>query len=60
MNKIKYWVERADKKFPHHPIVFQLKEKMLTLEKPNGNDEDLEKLITCMYENLNFNNGKFN
>nr|XP_034186328.1 ranBP2-like and GRIP domain-containing protein 4 [Osmia lignaria] len=46
MNKIKYWVERADKKFPHHPVVFQLKEKMLTLEKPNGNDEDLEKLIT--------------
>ncbi|OAD60504.1 E3 SUMO-protein ligase RanBP2, partial [Eufriesea mexicana] len=45
MNKIKYWVERADKKFPHHPIVFELKEKMLNLEKPNGNDDDLEKLI---------------
>lgn len=48
VNKIKYWVERADKKFPYHPIVFELKEKMLTLEKPNGNDDDLEKLITCM------------
>ncbi|KZC14709.1 RANBP2-like and GRIP domain-containing protein 5/6 [Dufourea novaeangliae] len=46
VNRIKYWVERADKKFPHHPIVFQLKEKMLTLEKPSGNNEDLEKLIT--------------
>ncbi|XP_031847905.1 E3 SUMO-protein ligase RanBP2 [Nomia melanderi] len=46
MNRIKYWVERADKKFPHHPIVFQLKEKMLTLEKPSGNNDDLEKLIT--------------
>ncbi|XP_076281902.1 E3 SUMO-protein ligase RanBP2 [Lasioglossum baleicum] len=46
VNRIKYWVERADKKFPHHPIVFQLKEKMLTLEKPSGNNDDLEKLIT--------------
>nr|XP_012149245.1 PREDICTED: E3 SUMO-protein ligase RanBP2-like isoform X1 [Megachile rotundata] len=41
-----YWVDRADRKFQHHPIVFQLKEKMLTVAKPNGNDEDLEKLIT--------------
>ncbi|CAL7942946.1 unnamed protein product [Xylocopa violacea] len=46
VNKIKYWAERADKKFPHHPIVFELKEKILTLDKPNGNDDDLEKLIT--------------
>ncbi|KAK1127033.1 hypothetical protein K0M31_004646 [Melipona bicolor] len=45
MNEIQYWVERADKKFPHHQIVFELKEKLLTLEKPNGNDDDLEKLI---------------
>ncbi|XP_078038552.1 E3 SUMO-protein ligase RanBP2 [Augochlora pura] len=46
VNRIKYWVDRADKKFPHNPIVFELKEKMLALEKPNGNSEDLEKLIT--------------
>ncbi|XP_033325702.2 E3 SUMO-protein ligase RanBP2 isoform X1 [Megalopta genalis] len=46
VNRIKYWVDRADKKFPHNPIVFELKEKMLTLEKPSGNSEDLEKLIT--------------
>lgn len=44
-DKIKHLVERADKKFPHHPIVFELKEKLITLEKPNGNDDDLEKLI---------------
>lgn len=43
--KVKYWIERADKQFPHHPIVFQLKEKMLTIEKPNGSSEDLEALI---------------
>lgn len=47
-DKIKHLVERADKKFPHHPIVFELKEKLITLEKPNGNDDDLEKLIICM------------
>ncbi|XP_076685558.1 E3 SUMO-protein ligase RanBP2 [Andrena cerasifolii] len=46
VNRIRYWVDRADKKFPHHPIVFQLKEKMLTQEKPSGNNDDLEKLIT--------------
>lgn len=44
-DKIKHLVERADKKFPHHPIVFELKEKLITLEKPNDNDDDLEKLI---------------
>ncbi|XP_076639687.1 E3 SUMO-protein ligase RanBP2 isoform X2 [Colletes latitarsis] len=46
MNIIKYWVERADKTFPHHPIVFELKEKMLTQETSNNSNEDLEKLIT--------------
>ncbi|XP_076246651.1 E3 SUMO-protein ligase RanBP2 [Calliopsis andreniformis] len=45
-SRIKYWIERADKTFPHHPIVFQLKEKVLTVEKTNGTNEDLEKLIT--------------
>jgi len=46
INKVKYWVDRADKQFPHHPVVFQLKEK-LTVEKPNSNNEDLENLIIC-------------
>ncbi|XP_017875695.1 E3 SUMO-protein ligase RanBP2 isoform X2 [Ceratina calcarata] len=46
VNKIKYWIERVDKAFPHHPVIFELKEKMLNLEKPNGNYDDLEKLIT--------------
>ncbi|XP_053980788.1 E3 SUMO-protein ligase RanBP2-like [Hylaeus volcanicus] len=46
VNIIKYWVERTDKKFPHHPIVFELKEKMLTQEKSDGSNDDLEKLIT--------------
>ncbi|TGZ32049.1 E3 SUMO-protein ligase RanBP2 [Temnothorax longispinosus] len=45
VNKLKYWVERADKLFPHHPVVFQLKEKLLTTEKPNNSSEDLEALI---------------
>lgn len=47
VNKIKYWIERADKQFPHHPVVFKLKEKLLTVDKPNDNNEDLEALITC-------------
>jgi len=47
VNKLKYWVERADKLFPHHPVVFQLKEKLLTIEKPNNSSEDLEALIAC-------------
>lgn len=47
VNKIRYWVERADKQFPHHPIVFQLKEKLLTVERPNNNSEDIEALIVC-------------
>ncbi|KAG7199455.1 hypothetical protein KM043_014081 [Ampulex compressa] len=45
VNRVRYWVERADKQFPHHPIVFQLKEKMITVERPNDNNEDLEALI---------------
>ncbi|XP_014473686.1 PREDICTED: E3 SUMO-protein ligase RanBP2-like [Dinoponera quadriceps] len=44
-NKIKYWIERADKHFPHHPVVFKLKEKLLTVDRPNGHNEDLEALI---------------
>jgi E3 SUMO-protein ligase RanBP2 len=46
-SKIKYWIERADKQFPHNPVVFQLKEKLLTMEKPNNSSKDLEALITC-------------
>ncbi|KAL0127950.1 hypothetical protein PUN28_003304 [Cardiocondyla obscurior] len=44
-NKLKYWIERADNLFPHHQVVFQLKEKLLTIKKPNNNSEDLEALI---------------
>lgn len=47
VNKIKYWVERADNLFPHHSVVFQLKEKLLTVERPNSKSEDLEALIAC-------------
>jgi len=46
-SRIKYWIERADKQFPHNPVVFQLKEKLLTMEKPNNSSKDLEALITC-------------
>ncbi|XP_012059721.1 PREDICTED: E3 SUMO-protein ligase RanBP2-like [Atta cephalotes] len=45
VTKLKYWIERADKLFPHNPIIFQLKEKLLTIEKPNNSSEDLEALI---------------
>lgn len=47
VNRARYWVERADKQFPHHPVVFQLKEKLLTLDKPNNDGEDLKALISC-------------
>jgi len=47
VTKLKYWIERADKLFPHNPIIFQLKEKLLTIEKPNNSSEDLEALIAC-------------
>ncbi|XP_051162746.1 E3 SUMO-protein ligase RanBP2-like [Leptopilina boulardi] len=46
VNRARYWVERADKQFPHHPVVFQLKEKLLTLDKPNNDGEDLKALIS--------------
>ncbi|XP_011170959.2 E3 SUMO-protein ligase RanBP2 [Solenopsis invicta] len=45
VSKLKYWVDRADKLFPHHPVIFQLKEKLLTIDKPHNNSEDLEALI---------------
>ncbi|XP_057333326.1 E3 SUMO-protein ligase RanBP2-like [Microplitis mediator] len=44
INRIKYWVDRAGEKFPHHQIVFQLKEKMLSSDRSGIND-DLEGLI---------------
>uniref|UniRef100_A0A0C9REL7 RANBP2 protein n=1 Tax=Fopius arisanus TaxID=64838 RepID=A0A0C9REL7_9HYME len=45
VNRIKYWVDRASEKFAHNPVVFQLKEKMLMADRPNGTDDDLESLI---------------
>lgn len=47
VNKVEYWVDRADRQFPHHPIVFQLKEKLLTIKRPNNSTKDFEKLIKC-------------
>lgn len=47
VNKVEYWVDRADRQFPHHPVVFQLKEKLLTIKRPNNSTEDFEKLIKC-------------
>ncbi|KAG8038783.1 hypothetical protein G9C98_000338 [Cotesia typhae] len=44
INRIKYWVDRAGEKFPHHQLVFQLKEKMLSSDR-SGIDDDLEGLI---------------
>ena len=55
VTRARYWVERADKQFPHHPIVFQLKEKLLTVDKPDNNGEDLKALIACKHKNkLNY------
>ncbi|XP_015115458.1 E3 SUMO-protein ligase RanBP2 [Diachasma alloeum] len=45
VNRMKYWVDRASEKFSHNPVVFQLKEKMLMADRPNGTDGDLEALI---------------
>ncbi|XP_058807194.1 E3 SUMO-protein ligase RanBP2-like isoform X2 [Phymastichus coffea] len=45
VNRAKYWIERADKLFPKNKIVFQLKEKILSIERPTNNTEDLENLI---------------
>ncbi|KAJ8686803.1 hypothetical protein QAD02_022597 [Eretmocerus hayati] len=45
VNRAKHWSERADELFPRHKIVFELKEKMLSLEKSVHSEEDLEKLI---------------
>ncbi|OXU29741.1 hypothetical protein TSAR_012326 [Trichomalopsis sarcophagae] len=47
VNRAKYWVDRADKLFPPHKSVFQLKEKILSIERPTNNQEDLENLITA-------------
>ena len=52
VNRARYWVERADKQFPHHPIVFQLKEKLLTVDKSNNDGEDLKSLIACKFKIL--------
>lgn len=43
--RLRYWVESADKLFPHHPTGFQLKEKMLTVDKPNDANEGFEAVV---------------
>ncbi|GLG99976.1 E3 SUMO-protein ligase RanBP2 [Gryllus bimaculatus] len=40
----KYWSERAEQLFPHHPTVFKLKEKLVTSNE-EGSAPELEKLI---------------
>ncbi|KAK0080119.1 hypothetical protein PV325_000425 [Microctonus aethiopoides] len=45
INRMKYWSDRASEKLPNHRIVFELKEKILTADKSNVNDDDLEALI---------------
>ena len=47
VNRARYWSERADKLFPRHKVVFQLKEKILSIERPTNSEEDLERLIKC-------------
>ena len=56
VDRVKYWVERASEKFPHHPIVFQLKEKMLTADRSKNGGEDLEALIAGRYFPNCYNN----
>jgi E3 SUMO-protein ligase RanBP2 len=46
INQAKHWIDRAEKLFPYQKIIFQLKEKILSIEKPSNNEDDLEKLIT--------------
>ncbi|KAK0161304.1 hypothetical protein PV327_009789 [Microctonus hyperodae] len=46
INRMKYWSDRASETLPNHRIVFELKEKILTADKSNANDDDLEGLIT--------------
>ncbi|XP_024081343.1 E3 SUMO-protein ligase RanBP2-like isoform X1 [Cimex lectularius] len=40
----KYWVEKASQLFPHEPVVFKLKERLLTANM-NGTSNDLEGLL---------------
>lgn len=47
VNRVKYWVDRAEERFPHHPTVFQLKEKLLSVDKSDNSSEDLEALIAA-------------
>lgn len=52
VSRARYWLERADRQFPHHPVVFQLKEKLLTVDRPSENAEDLVALIACEWSTL--------
>lgn len=49
VSRAKYWLERAENQYPHHRIVFQLKEKILSIEKPCNSDSDLENLILGLF-----------
>jgi E3 SUMO-protein ligase RanBP2 len=46
VGKVRYWCERGEKLFPHHPAVFKLKEHLLTADGEE-NAEGLEALIAC-------------
>lgn len=45
IDRAQYWIERADKSYPHHPTIFKLKEKLFSVDKTMNGGEDLETLI---------------
>lgn len=45
VNHAKHWAERAENLTPCPKVVFQLKEKILSIERPSNSEEDLENLI---------------
>ena len=46
VGRARYWCERAEQLFPHHPAVFRLKEHLLTADGEEDAAE-LEALIAC-------------
>ena len=48
VGRARYWCERAEQLFPHHPTVFRLKEHLLTADGEEDAAE-LEALIACEF-----------
>jgi hypothetical protein len=46
VGRARYWCERAEQLFPHHPALFKLKEHLLTADGEEDAAE-LEALIAC-------------